>query len=141
MTNSDVISIIALILSLVNIILLFIFSRWQNKTYESSLETQIRTDMNTIIFEMQHLATSNLEVQNSLFQSAYFTAEEKYRNAYEDLCQKYITRKIDKNWVEKMYKEEIKKLVEDEKQSKFYSTIQSQYLYTKKVYEKWFKKV
>lgn len=138
MDCSDVIAIIAIGISVFNLC----FMIWQNRINESALETQIRTDMNSIIFEMNNFTTLLQQNQNNnVMQSAYFAIEEKYRNAYEDLCQKYYTKKIDKKWVEKMYKEEIKALVESDNQREYYKDIQSKYTYTVKAYKDWFKTV
>lgn len=61
-----------------------------------------------------------------------------YRNAYEDACAKYLDRKIDVERFEKMYKQEINKLVNDPQQKEFYATNQTTYASTVAVYKKWF---
>lgn len=71
-------------------------------------------------------------------QQAYFSAEEMYRNAYEDACAKYLDRKIDVERFEKIYKQEIYKLVNDPQQKEFYATNQTTYASTVAVYKKWF---
>ena len=69
---------------------------------------------------------------------AYFSAEEMYRNAYEDACAKYLDKKIDVERFEKMYKQEIYKLVNDPQQKEFYATNQTTYASTVAVYKNWF---
>ena len=89
--------------------------------------------------EVLHYATEvEKNPSSKVTQKAYFTAEEMYRNAYEDACAKYLDRKIDVERFEKMYKQEIYKLVNDPQQKEFYATNQTTYASTVAVYKNWF---
>lgn len=111
----------------------------QTLTAQGALETQIRQ----VIMQTTHDVTA-IAVQladkpdNEMLQFAYKVAEESYRNAYEDACAKYIDNKIDQNRFEKMYKKEIRRLVEEEPHKQFYADLQTQYSSTANVYKKWF---
>ena len=53
-------------------------------------------------------------------------------------CAKYLDKKIDVERFEKMYKQEIYKLVNDPQQKEFYATNQTTYASTVAVYKNWF---
>lgn len=63
-------------------------------------------------------------------------AIEDYRNMYDELCAKYLEGKLDRKHFRKMYKSEIKKRYEEDKE--YYERHQEQYEATCKVYKKWF---
>ena len=141
--------IIACISFVVSIINLFFYIRFQGKYNESAktqtltaqgaIETQIRNSISDASKEVRHCAIDvEKHPQNKVIMQAYLCAEEMYRNAYEDACAKYIDGKIDKERFEKMYKQEIYKLVNDEKQAEYYSKNQTPYSSTVAVYKQWF---
>ncbi|MCM1046782.1 MAG: hypothetical protein NC417_14860 [Candidatus Gastranaerophilales bacterium] len=111
----------------------------QTLTAQGAFETQIRSLISDATKELTHYAVElQKNSDNTILQQAYFTAEEQYRNAYEEACGKYIDGKIDKVRFEKLYKQEIYKLVNDDNQKNFYATNQSTYASTISVYKEWF---
>lgn len=111
----------------------------QTLTAQGAFETQIRSLISDATKELTHYAVElQKNSDNTILQQAYFTAEEQYRNAYEEACGKYIDNKIDKIRFEKLYKQEIYKLVNDKNQKQFYATNQSTYASTISVYKEWF---
>ena len=111
----------------------------QTLTAQGAFETQIRSLISDAAKELTHYSVElQKSPDNTILQQAYFTAEEQYRNAYEEACGKYIDNKIDKIRFEKLYKQEIYKLVNDENQKQFYATNQSTYASTISVYKEWF---
>ncbi|MCI8667648.1 MAG: hypothetical protein HFG82_13450 [Dorea sp.] len=103
----------------------------QTLTAQGAFETQIRSLISDATKELTHYSVElQKSPNNTILQQAYFTAEEQYRNAYEEACGKYIDNKIDKIRFEKLYKQEIYKLVNDENQKQFYATNQSTYAST-----------
>lgn len=111
----------------------------QTLTAQGAFETQIRSLISDATKELTHYSVElQKSPDNTILQQAYFTAEEQYRNAYEEACGKYIDNKIDKIRFEKLYKQEIYKLVNDENQKQFYATNQSTYASTISVYKEWF---
>lgn len=144
-----IISVVALIVSAINVLFYIILQGKYNKmtkiqmlTAQGAIETQVRNSISDATKEVLHYT---LEVQkdpnNKIIQQAYFSAEEMYRNAYEDACGKYNDGKIDLERFEKMYKQEIYKLVNDPQQKEFYATNQTPYATTVSVYKKWFSQV
>ncbi len=141
-----IISIVSLIVSIVNVLMYIKLTikynamvSTQTLTAQGAFETQIRSLISDATKEITHYAIElQREPENSILQQAYFTAEEQYRNAYEEACGKYIDGKIDKVRFEKLYKQEIYKLVNDDNQKKFYATNQSTYASTISVYKEWF---
>lgn len=106
------ISVAALIVSAINVILYLVLQGKYNKmtkiqmlTAQGAIETQVRNSISDATKEVLHYT---LEIQkdpgNEIIQQAYFSAEEMYRNAYEDACGKYNDGKIDPERFEKMYK-------------------------------------
>ena len=111
----------------------------QTLTAQGAFETQIRSLISDATKALTHYSVElQKSPDNTILQQAYFTAEEQYRNAYEEACGKYIDNKIDKIRFEKLYKQEIYKLVNDENQKQFYATNQSTYASTISVYKEWF---
>ena len=140
------IAVVALLVSSINVILYFSLqgkynemTKIQTLTAQGAIETQVRNSISDASKEVLHYA---IEVEanpgNKVVQQAFYTAEEMYRNAYEDACAKYLDKKIDTERFEKMYKQEIYKLVNDSAQKEFYATNQTAYASTVAVYKKWF---
>ena len=143
---SLIISICSFIISAVNLYMYIkLTSRYNNMvstqtlTAQGAFETQIRSLISDAMKELTHYAVElQKSPDNSILQQAYFTAEEQYRNAYEEACGKYIDNKIDKIRFEKLYKQELYKLVNDENQKQYYATNQSTYASNISVYKEWF---
>ena len=143
---SPIISICSFIISVINLYMYIkLTSRYndmvstQTLTAQGAFETQIRSLISDATKELTHYSVElQKSPDNTILQQAYFTAEEQYRNAYEEACGKYIDNKIDKIRFEKLYKQEIYKLVNDENQKQFYATNQSTYASTISVYKEWF---
>lgn len=110
----------------------------QMLTAQGALETQMRSTIAEAYHNLVKLGMIMMEKpENDMLQKIYSGAEEVYRNAYEDACGKYLDGKIDKERFRRMYQSEIRKLVEDEEQKTFYSSTQSIYDCTIKVYNEW----
>ncbi|RKJ04381.1 hypothetical protein D7X87_11605 [bacterium D16-54] len=143
---SLIISICSFIISAINLYMYIkLTSRYndmvstQTLTAQGAFETQIRSLISDATKELTHYSVElQRSPDNTILQQAYYTAEEQYRNAYEEACGKYIDNKIDKIRFEKLYKQEIYKLVNDENQKQFYATNQSTYASTISVYKEWF---
>lgn len=146
--SDTIIAGLALLVSVINVVLYFRLQGKYNKmtktqmlTEQGAIETQVRNSISDATKEVSHYA---IEVEKNpgskVTQQVYFTAEEMYRNAYEDACAKYLDRKIDVERFEKMYKQEIYKLVNDSQQKEFYATNQTTYASTVAVYKSWFSK-
>lgn len=113
----------------------------QTKTGQAQLEIQLRELINVASREIAHygLELEKNPTSNILIKS-FETAEEQFRNAYEEACSKYLDGKLDKERFEKMYFIEIQNLVTNEDQKKHYDATQSHYRCTLAVYNQWFNK-
>ncbi len=117
----------------------------QTLTAQGALETQIRNAINEsnheiIMVALEKQKYQDVEKRDKTLMSALELSEENYRNAYEDACAKYLDSKVDRDRFEKMYKSDIRKLVESDAHKKYYADIQSPYSNTRRVYEEWFKR-
>ncbi len=127
----------------------------QTLTAQGALETQIRNVINESNHERIMIALEKLkyldednedaeskikEKRKRILTVALELSEENYRNAYEDACAKYLDGKVDRDRFEKMYKSDIRRLVESEPHKKYYATNQSPYSNTLRVYNEWFKR-
>lgn len=144
--SDTIIAGLALLVSVINVALYFRLqgkynemTKTQMLTAQGAIETQVRNSISDAMKEVLHYATEvEKNPSSKVTQQAYFSAEEIYRNAYEDACAKYLDRKIDVERFEKMYKQEINNLVNDPQQREFYATNQTTYVSTVAVYKKWF---
>lgn len=116
-------------------------SEIQAKTGQGQLEIQLRELINAASHEITYYGveleknpTSNILIRS------FESAEEQYRNAYEEACSKYLDGKIDKERFEKMYLIEIQNLVTNTDQKIHYDATQSHYRCTLAVYNQWFNK-
>lgn len=111
----------------------------QTLTAQGALETQIRSAISEVTHDIVTLAVEiEKNPDSKMLQSAYFAAEEIYRNTYEDACGKYMDGKIDKERFKKMYQREIRRLVEEEPHKEYYAGLQTPYASTAAVYKEWY---
>ena len=110
----------------------------QTMTAQGALETQVRAAIADAFKQVADMAVIlQKEPGNERIQQLYKSTEEVYRNAYEDACAKYIDGKIDKERFRRLYLLEIRRLVEEEPHREAYSTNQTAYDCTLKVYNEW----
>jgi glycerol kinase len=72
-----------------------------------------------------------------IYEKALNTAIENNLNAYEDSCAKYLDNKVDRNRFEKLYKVEIRQLVENDELKDYFDGVTSKYRAILKIYDKW----
>ncbi|MDP4273086.1 MAG: hypothetical protein Q8907_02290 [Bacteroidota bacterium] len=72
-----------------------------------------------------------------LYEKQLDLAIENNLNAYEEASAKYIDKKVDKTRFMKLYKTEIRQLVEDENLKKYFDGVSSQYKAILKLYREW----
>lgn len=118
-----------------------LITRDQLLTNKGILETEIKKNIveaRLRIIEYVHKMSENTNKDDKkLFEHIIESLYEDYRNAYEDACSKYEDKKIDRSRFEKMYKDSIKNLVEDEIHQKYYAEPQTKYTCTVNFYKKW----
>ena len=65
-------------------------------------------------------------------------SKEEFLNAYDEACQKYLDKKVDKERFKKSYFTEIQSIVKNENFKPKYDTQSTPYKATVKVYNEWF---
>lgn len=125
MDKSFVISIIAIIISLVSL-------------YKSikSASGQIEIDIRNMITSARN-RYEDLSINSNVTESVLDSALENLLNAYDEACAKYLDSKVDKKRFRNNYYTEIKNLVENKDTKPYYDTIDSKFQATIKVYEEW----
>lgn len=156
-TVAVVVSIIAFLATVVNIILYVYLTKQynnmvneQNKISQGQSETELRMMVMSARQEIMEasekqaqfiVAFQGDENQKELLADVYEkmleSAQEDLRNAYEEACSRYLDGKVDKVRFERMYEIEIRNLVEDKEQKKVFDSQSSPYECIIKVYKKW----
>ncbi len=72
-----------------------------------------------------------------LYIKQFDLAIENNLNAYEEACAKFLDKKVDKKRFKKIYKTEIRKLVENREFTKYFDGVTSNYKAILKVYKQW----
>lgn len=91
--------------------------------------------MGTILSKQKK--TSDDKRMLEIYEKAFNEAIEDNINAYEDACAKYLDNKVDQKRFEKLYKVEIRQLVQNVEYKKYFDGITSTYRCILKVYEQW----
>lgn len=78
------------------------------------------------------------KLSNDLIQSVFESTKEEFLNAYDEACQKYLDKKVDKERFKKSYFAEIQSIVKNEEFKQKYDSQSSPYKATVKVYNEWF---
>ncbi|MGW6297976.1 hypothetical protein [Peribacillus butanolivorans] len=76
-------------------------------------------------------------MQFEAFEGIYKSSIEDNLNAYEEACAKYLDKKVDRKRFKKIYKAEIKQLVENESHTNHFHPTTSRFKAILKVYNKW----
>lgn len=72
-----------------------------------------------------------------LYLKQFDLAIENNLNAYEEACAKFLDKKVDKKRFKKIYKTEIRKLVENKEFRKYFDGVTSNFKAILKVYKQW----
>jgi ribosomal protein L17 len=72
-----------------------------------------------------------------LYLKQFDLAIENNLNAYEEACAKFLDKKVDKKRFKKIYKTEIRKLVEHKEFKKYFDGVTSNFKAILKVYKQW----
>lgn len=145
MTPSEAISFLSLIVS---IVALYKSIRAANMTNAlqaasndiqmASVELSIRMMIEDAKKEMDGVGIELSESQSSeILRLKFMAAKEKYANAYDEACAKYLDNKIDKVRFKKNYSDEIRNLVNHEEFKELYREPQTKYHATVKVFREW----
>ena len=131
---NDILSICSLLFSLVSLIISIISMRQTQLISYGQLETDLRLLLSDAKKQLVEYIQNNKEEIELRTLNLH---KENLLNAYEELCAKYIDKKVDRRRFKKMYFSEIKNIVEDVS-FKDLVGLPGKYEAVKKVYNKWF---
>lgn len=110
-----------------------------NKLVQGQVEMQIRERITNARIRYEDLTIQYKEkLGDELIKSVYESTKEEFLNAYNEACQKYLDKKVDKDRFKKSYFTEIQSMVKNESFKQKYDTQSTPYKATLKVYEEWF---
>lgn len=117
-----------------------------NRLVQAQVEMQIRERITNariryedlIINHIDDIVNSQNDCSSELINKVYESTKEEFLNAYEEACQKYLDKKVDKVRFKKSYFTEIQSIVENQDFKSKYDTKSTPYKATIKVYEEWF---
>ena len=139
MQTSDIITLILGIASSITACGTILLSFRYNKLVQAQVEMQIRERITNARTRYEDLIINHMEDFNSgLIKTVYESTKEEFLNAYDEACQKYLDKKVDKARFKKSYFTEIQSIVKNIDFKKKYDTQSTPYKATVKVYNEWF---
>lgn len=137
--TSDIITLILGIASLVTACGTILLSFRYNKLVQGQVEMQIRERITNARIRYEDLTIQyNEELNNDLIISVFESAKEEFLNSYDEACQKYLDKKVDKERFKKSYFVEIQSIVKNDNLKEKYDSQSTDYKATVKVYNEWF---
>lgn len=139
MQTSDIITLILGISSIITACGTILLSFRYNKLVQAQVEMQIRERITNARTRYEDLIISHMdELDSGLMKTVYESTKEEFLNAYDEACQKYLDKKVDKTRFKKSYFIEIQSIVRDVIFKEKYDTQSTPYKATVKVYNEWF---
>lgn len=139
MQTSDMITLILGIASFITACGTIVLSFRYNKLVQGQIEMQIRERITNARIRYEDLTIRYKEnLGDELVKGVYESTKEEFLNAYDEACQKYLDKKVDKERFKKSYFTEIQSMVENESFKQKYDTQSTPYKATLKVYKEWF---
>lgn len=136
---SDIITLILGIASLITACGTILLSFRYNKLVQGQVEMQIRERITNARIRYEDLTIQyNEALNNDLIISVFESAKEEFLNAYDEACQKYLDKKVDKERFKKSYFVEIQSIVKNDNFKEKYDSQSTDYKATVKVYNEWF---
>lgn len=137
--TSDIITLILGIVSLITACGTILLSFRYNKLVQGQVEMQIRERITNARIRYEDLTIRyNEELNNDLIISVFESAKEEFLNSYDEACQKYLDKKVDKERFKKSYFVEIQSIVKNDNFKEKYDSQSTDYKATVKVYNEWF---
>lgn len=141
MQTGDVITLILGIASTITACGTIVLSFRYNKLVQGQVEMQIRERITNARIRYEDLVINHNKAivnKDDLITKVYESTKEEFLNAYDEACQKYLDKKVDKERFKKCYFIEIQSIVKNEDFKQKYDTQSTQYKATVKVYDEWF---
>ena len=111
-----------------------------NQLIQAQVEMQISSNITRARTRYEDLILANDDNKTELYLSVLHSAKEEFANAYNEACEKFLDGKVDEIRFTKSYKDtnELRDIVDDTAFKDFYSSMQSKYPATVKVYKDWY---
>ncbi len=139
METNDIITLILGIASIITACSTIVLSFKYNKLVQAQVEMQIRERITNARIRYEDLIINyGNKLDNELVKGVYESTKEEFLNAYDEACQKYLDKKVDKERFKKSYFVEIQSIVKNENFKQKYDSQSTQYKATVKVYNEWF---
>lgn len=140
MQISDIITLVLGIASVITACVTLLLSSKYNKLVQAQVEMQIRERITNARNRYEDLIISHGDQlqDKGLIRQVYESTKEELLNAYDEACQKYLDKKVDKERFKKSYFTEIQDIVKNEVFKQKYDTQSTSYKATVKVYNEWF---
>jgi len=138
METSEIITLIIAGASLITAMYSLSNSISHKKLIKGQVEIQISNRISSARNRRDDLAIKYKdELSNNIVSAILDSADEDFLTAYDEACQKYIDKKVDKERFKKSYRNQIKAIVENKNYNEYYNGLQSQYKATTTVYSEW----
>jgi hypothetical protein len=140
--TSTIVAIIALVIS---VIALVKGSKSSQFALEMSVHQNIVATKERVVDRLNDLSRmavreNRTEEEQSLCKiltQSHRVALENNLNAYDDACEKYLSKKIGKKWFKSQYQREIRSLVNDKNYTEFFDATKSPFRNILKLYNEW----
>ena len=104
-------------------------------THTKERVSDIELQMSELVSKSKRTAQEERVLET--FRHSFMAAVENNINAYEEACAKYLDKKVDRKRFTKLYKTEIRQLVENEAFKEYFDGVTSRYKAVLKVYKSW----
>jgi CRISPR/Cas system CSM-associated protein Csm2 small subunit len=98
---------------------------------------EVAMQMTPLLSKDKGKRTAEEESQLEMLHKIFDSAVESNLNAYEEACAKYLDRKVDRKRFKKIYKTEMRQLVEDDNLRDRFEPLTSRFKAIMKVYDEW----
>lgn len=139
MQTNDIITLILGIASFITACGTLLLSFKYNKLVQGQVEMQIRERITNARIRYEDIVIQQKENLNDpMLKFVYDSTKEEFLNAYDEACQKYLDKKVDKERFKKSYFTEIQSIVKNDNFKEKYDSQSTPYKATVKVYNEWF---
>lgn len=139
MQTNDIITLILGIASFITACGTLLLSFKYNKLVQGQVEMQIRERITNARIRYEDIVIQqNKNLNDPILKFVYDSTKEEFLNAYDEACQKYLDKKVDKERFKKSYFAEIQSIVKNDNFKEKYDSQSTPYKATVKVYNEWF---
>lgn len=139
METGDIITLALGISSTVTAVATILLSHRYNKLVQGQVEIQIRERITNARIRYENLTIEHQKnLKDELIQGVFNSSKEEFLNAYDEACQKYLDKKVDRKRFKKSYSNEIQSIVKNPAFKSEFDSRSTPYQATVKVHDEWF---